>query len=271
MKIGTQIVILLVLLLQFHAAEAGTRTIRGEKADDAVNEDILDEEELELANAVQRRAKRGKGGGKGMGKYSNYFVRDDYTLTLTIINESFNQPFSEFFVMVHNRMAEPLYRRGQPASAALARLAEDGTAMPLMMYYRENSRGVHSVSIHNDNAPYVGGESTQIEVRVSPRFPMVTIATMAINTNDCFVSVNGVALSPGDVLDLPGLDAGSEENNEMCNSIPGPGCPMGSGNVASGNGEGFVHVHRGFHGVGNLLPQSRYDWRNPMMRVVVSR
>jgi len=86
------------------------------------------------------------------------------------------------------------------------------------------------------------------------------------------------------VLNLPGLDAGSEENNELCTSIPGPACSPESGNVRSKNGEGFVHVHRGFHGIneGNMhlakldngangrpLSQVGYDWRNPLMRVTV--
>jgi hypothetical protein len=94
---------------------------------------------------------------------------------------------------------------------------------------------------------------------------------MTINTNDCFTSINGAYLRPGMVLDLPGLDAGSEENNENCDSIPGPGCNgVSTENVRSGNGEGFVHIHRGFNGVGTLLPAEEYDWRNPMMRVVFS-
>ena len=92
-----------------------------------------------------------------------------------------------------------------------------------------------------------------MKVEVSEDYPLVTIATMAINTNDCFTALNGVRLSPGMALDLPGLDAGSEENNEKCSSIPGPGCASISGdNVASDNGEGFVHVHRGIHGIGDL-------------------
>ena len=89
---------------------------------------------------------------------------------------------------------------------------------------------------------------------------------MFINTNDCFVAINGMKLSKGDVLYLPGLDSGTEENNELCTSIPGPACPMGSGNVRSGNGEGFVHVHPGFFGVGDLA-EERYDWRNPMAQI----
>lgn len=197
---------------------------------------------------------------------------DDKTkmLSLTIINESFLQPFSPFFVMVHNSDAERLYVRGQPSSEPLALLAENGNPEPLVDYYTSNNDGVGSVTSFSEDAPYVGGESLQIEVEVSEEYPLVTIATMAINTNDCFTALNGAMLYPGQVLDLPGLDAGSEENNENCNSIPGPGCADIDGdNVRSGNGEGFVHVHRGFFGIGDLSAD-RYDWRNPMMRVVVS-
>jgi hypothetical protein len=70
------------------------------------------------------------------------------------------------------------------------------------------------------------------------------------------------------VLDTPGLDSGTEENNENCSSIPGPNCTaIAPGNTADENGEGFVHVHRGVIGVGDLPLDT--DWRNPMMRVAV--
>ena len=69
-------------------------------------------------------------------------------------------------------------------------------------------------------APYFGGESLQIDVEVSDDYPLlVTITTMAINTNDFFTALNGVRLYPVMVLDVPGLDAGSEENNDTCVSI----------------------------------------------------
>mmetsp|Transcript_30544 Transcript_30544/g.46272 ORF Transcript_30544/g.46272 Transcript_30544/m.46272 type:complete len:249 (+) Transcript_30544:105-851(+) len=194
------------------------------------------------------------------------------TLTLTITNESFNQPFSPYFVMVHNSDAEPLYVRGQQANEPLALLAENGSPDSLVDYYTNiQNDGVLSVMPFSEGAPYVGGESLQLEVEVSSAYPLVTIATMAINTNDCFTALNGMRLYPGQVVDVPGLDAGSEENNESCNSIPGPGCAeISTENVRSGNGEGFVHVHRGFFGIGDLPDASRYDWRNPMMRIVVS-
>ena len=69
----------------------------------------------------------------------------------------------------------------------------------------------------------------------------------------------------------PGYDAGSEVNDELCLSIPGPffvecGGPGGGG--APGNGEGYVHIHAGMHGIADLDASER-DWRNPVAWVSV--
>ena len=65
--------------------------------------------------------------------------------------------------------------------------------------------------------------------------------------------------------------AGTEENNELCSHIPGPACDATSGNAQAGPGEGFVQVHRGFHGVGGELSAEDYDWRNPVAEVYISK
>jgi hypothetical protein len=52
---------------------------------------------------------------------------DMMKLKLTVTNLSFDQPFSPFFVMVHNEEATPLYKAGKEASEALAILAENGS------------------------------------------------------------------------------------------------------------------------------------------------
>ena len=75
---------------------------------------------------------------------------------------------------------------------------------------------------------------------------------------------------------VPGYDAGTEENNESCSSIPGPACAnVDPNNESSGNGEGFVHVHRGvqgmFEGMPTDLTADVYDWRNPMLLVTVEK
>ena len=82
------------------------------------------------------------------------------------------------------------------------------------------------------------------------------------------MALNGVELERGDVIRGVVYDAGTEENNESCASIPGPACPEGSGNVESGNGEGFVHVHRGIQGIGDLNAEDT-SWLNPMIQISV--
>lgn len=192
------------------------------------------------------------------------------SVTLTITNETFDQPFSPFFVMVHNSNAEKMFVRGQAPSDELANLAENGDPSLLVEYYTSNNEGVNSVTSFSEGAPFFGGTIFQIEVDVTEEFPLVTIGAMTINTNDGFVSLNGVHLYDGQVIDVEGLDAGSEENNELCEAVPGPACAsINTDNIRSGNGEGFVHVHRGFFGIGDLN-RTDFDWRTPMMRVSVS-
>ena len=81
------------------------------------------------------------------------------------------------------------------------------------------------------------------------------------------MAINRAKVSHGDTIMGQGYDAGTEENNERCESIPGPACPDDDGNEASGNGEGFVHIHRGISGKADL--SFDYNWNNPMMRVEI--
>ena len=188
---------------------------------------------------------------------------------IRITNAAYQQPFGGFFVMIHNEEETPIFTVGENATEAMAILAEDGDPSWLVEAYR-NSTNAGFVGAITQGAPYSGGESLEFIISYNDDYPYLTIASMAINTNDCFVALNGVKITGEEtVLQAPGYDAGSEENNELCSSIPGPACAETPGNVRSGNGEGFVHIHRGFFGVGDLS-QSGYDWRNPMMRVEMS-
>lgn len=65
--------------------------------------------------------------------------------------------------------------------------------------------------------------------------------------------------------------AGTEANNELCTHIPGPACSDTPGNEEDGPGEGFVHIHRGFHGVGGELAGADYDWRNPVAEIYIAK
>lgn len=190
---------------------------------------------------------------------------------ISVTNEAYQQPFGPFFVMTHSADADPIFKMGKNATAALAHLAENGDPSLLVKKYNSSDYAGYVGKVDQD-VPYVGGETLTFKVPYDHDYPYLTIASMAINTNDCFVALNGVKLEPQAVFESPGFDSGSEENNEDCGSIPGPACAdvevSKQGNVASGNGEGFLHIHRGFFGVGDLS-QAGYDWRNPMMRVEI--
>lgn len=201
---------------------------------------------------------------------------------ITVENLSFNQPLSPVVFAAHQKGLK-MFHFNMPASDEIVEVAENGNPEPLANALRNDSR-TEFVEVLS-NVPPQG--TVQAMFTVTEKAQYISLASMAVNTNDCFVAINGKPIHlRGDdnthVFDLPGLDAGSEENNELCSSIPGPACPQG--NVRSLNGEGFVHVHRGFHGVnedrtelapedlsnrGTPLEAVRYDWRNPMARVTI--
>jgi hypothetical protein len=45
---------------------------------------------------------------------------------------------------------------------------------------------------------------------------------------------------------------------------------FGAGGAPAGGEEGYVHIHAGIHGVGDLEPGMR-DWRNPVARITIRR
>ena len=93
---------------------------------------------------------------------------------------------------------------------------------------------------------------------------------MLVPTNDGFFALNG-ARGPArrrrdSTRFSPAYDAGTEINDELCPSIPGPDCGGNGGE----NEEGVVHIHSGIHGIGHLQPAVR-DCKNPVARVQIRR
>jgi hypothetical protein len=190
---------------------------------------------------------------------------DMLTVTLKITNLTYKQPFGPLFVMIHNGDANPIFELGEAPSENLQILAEDADPSPMAKAYADQE-GVFFSGIYKQGSPWGGGMNVFVTCPFRPEFPFITIAGMAMNTNDGFIALNGVRIVPNLVVTGPMYDAGSEINDELCTSIPGPACPSKSGNVRSKRGEGFVHVHRGFVGIGDLSADE-YDWRNPAIIV----
>ena len=152
------------------------------------------------------------------------------TRKVRIVNSSRTQPFSPFFVMVHSEELNegPLYVQGQKPSPGLAQLAEEGSPAGLLIEYDEDTDDsilsaemVVAGNFQVAGPPVDGGalfplQTAEIEVEITEDYHYLTIASMGINTNDMFVALNGVDICDGGLFTSPGLDAGSETNNELC-------------------------------------------------------
>jgi len=201
------------------------------------------------------------------------FRSTDGLFEVTVTNLTRGQQFTPILVASH-RAGVRLFELGKPASAGLQTLAEEGNVAPLTQALQAQS-GVLEVT--NSGALLNPGASVKIQVRTRGSFDHVSVAAMLIPTNDGFFAVNGVQGPRGRdprVLTSVAYDAGSERNDELCASIPGPffsecGGP-GGGAAPSGGEEGYVHVHAGIHGIGDITASLR-DWRNPVARITIQR
>lgn len=195
----------------------------------------------------------------------------DAKYVVTITNLTYDQIISPPVVVLHDASVQ-LFEPGQPAIDELAALAEDGVTAPLAGLLSVVP-GVADFAVAGGGIPPTG--SISVEVRATGNAGLLSLAGMLISTNDAFVGVesrplpNGAISSRGMTFYAVAYDAGSEANTESCAHIPGPPCGNGGVRVTEG-AEGFVHVHRGIHGTGDLDAAAK-DWRNPVARITVTR
>ena len=180
--------------------------------------------------------------------------------------------FTPILTAVHNDRVS-LFTLGAPASSGLKTLAEEGNTAPLSDTLSTNP---NVLSVATQGGLLGPGQTRVFTVESSAKFDSLTVAAMLIPTNDAFFSVTVEDLPRGrDTVSRRGVayDSGTEQNDELCSSIPGPfftECNGPGGGGKPGNGEGFVHVNGGIHGVGDLKASLR-DWRNPVVSVTVRR
>lgn len=207
----------------------------------------------------------------GMSAHADYYGKRTTTYEVTITNITKGQVFSPPVLVTHNRNVA-LFNVGEPALDELAIVAEDGAGQPLA----DLVSGLSEVSeAQATSAPLMPGASAVYEISSARGFNVFSIVSMMVNTNDAFFAIDSKLLPRSRygsrTYYARGYDAGSEGNNEDCAFVPGPACPMGSGNARSTeDAEGYVHIHNGVHGIQDLGPAA-YDWRNPVAKVTVRR
>ncbi len=186
---------------------------------------------------------------------------------VTITNITRGQILSPPVVISHDRNYH-LFTPGNPATPGLAELAEDADSGPLT----DHLKTLPSVFDFNMAGDVImPGSSATIEINTKKRFRLISAAAMLVTTNDAFMAVKGVYASRWRkvVVDADAYDAGSEVNSELCDFIPGPPCGNGGARDTEG-AEGYVYIHSGIHGIGDLEP-AEFDWRNPVAIIMVQR
>jgi hypothetical protein len=198
---------------------------------------------------------------------SKYDDSSQYEITIT--NLTRGQIFSPILVATHKQNV-PLFELGAPASPGLAALAQDGETEGLANMLL-SMPAVGNVVV-SSGGPVLPGTTVTIEIPAVRYFNYISLAAMLVTTNDGFIALNGIRAPRSRYLKTylsPAYDAGSEANDEMCDYIPGP--PCGSHHQASAiAGEGFIHIHAGIQGVGDLAP-AEFDWRNPVAKITIRK
>jgi hypothetical protein len=190
-----------------------------------------------------------------------------------VTNLTRGQQFTPILVATHSDTVK-LFTLGSPSTPELAILAEEGNTAPLAGLLMATP-GVRDV--RTSSGLLNPGASTSVTVQASGSADHYSLAAMLIPTNDGFVALNTVELPTGNrelTVFSVAYDAGSERNDELCASIPGPffaecGGP-GGGGMPGGGEERYVHIHAGIHGIGNLSTAMR-DWRNPVAKITIRR
>ncbi len=184
---------------------------------------------------------------------------------VTITNMTANQVFTPILVVSHSP-AVSLFQVGEAASAELEQIAEGGDTAPLTAVLEASGATADIQNLPDLLSP---GQSMTVALMTVEGMNYISVVGMLIPTNDAFVALNG-ALAPETSarFRVPAYDAGTEVNDENCLNIPGPVCG-GDGFIEGREGaEGFVHIHRGIHGIMDLTA-SVYDWRNPVAQITI--
>ncbi|MFA5984779.1 MAG: spondin domain-containing protein [Methylococcaceae bacterium] len=205
-------------------------------------------------------------------------------------------PLMGFFVFATHQVDFNLFELGKPASGELATLAETGAPFVLAGTLAANPKISQAFSIPAlqdfpaklfDGILCAGEQlKTSIWARPGHRFSM---AAMLFPSNDAFLALNNVELPTAHSAKTyysPAYDAGSESNDELCANMPNsfglPGCqsptdgnsnptiPDPNNTGGPGLGEGYVHIHSGIQGIGDLKPKE-FSWNNPVARITIRR
>ena len=191
---------------------------------------------------------------------------NDRAFEVTITNITRGEIFTPIMVASHGPDIR-LFKLGEHAGKELEMLAEGGDTGPLS----ERLAGAGALDVVTTGNVLPPGQSVTVHVRTNPGNDRVSVAAMLVPSNDAFVAVNGVQgprQHRSRTIMAPAYDAGTEINDEMCVSIPGPPFICTGEGYNPESGEGYVYIHSGIHGIADL-PAANHDWNNPVAKIKI--
>ncbi len=207
------------------------------------------------------------GDGYGWENSRTCLVKPSASYTVTVRNLTYKQILSPVLAVTHNDDVA-LFEAGSAAGAGLTDVAEGGDTTQL----HSELSGLSSVTGIATSAGVIPPASAAT-FTLDGTADHISLVSMLVNTNDAIMAVDSAELPQhsGEYIKLYAItwDAGTETNNEMCSEIPGPACG-GNGGSPDDDGEGFVHIHRGLQGVGDLNAADQ-AWNDPVAVITVVR
>ncbi len=207
-----------------------------------------------------------------------YAAKADPTRTyeISVTNLTVGQPMTPMLAVAHGGHYK-LFELGGTASLGLELLAETGDPSLL----QQEATGDHRVGatgvLLTDNGPGVPpvilpGHTSSLILEAPSGRKWMSFAMMLAATNDAFTGATRVKvanLRRGSSVELMtnAYDAGTEANDETAETV----AALGGGSEQGGaGGEGFIFVHAGIQGVGDLIP-AVHGWNNPVAKIVITR
>ena len=189
-----------------------------------------------------------------------------HTFEVTVTNITGNEIFTPILVAAHKRGLS-LFSVGEPASSELEQLAEGGDTGPL----KASLLAAGAADVVTADGVLPPGDSVTLHVTGGRAHNYISVTSMLVPSNDAFFAANAVRVPRhGRSVSVysPAYDAGTELNDELCVNIPGPPTACAGEGYNTDGGEGYVYIHPGIHGVGDLA-EGVYDWHNPVAKITI--
>ncbi|EPV1126043.1 spondin domain-containing protein [Vibrio harveyi] len=204
-------------------------------------------------------------------------VVKSYRYTINVANLTANQPMSPLAILAHNDKYK-LFEIGKSASIELEHLAEGGSNAELLALKDSNDYVYQTLS---GNGLVLPGSSDSVTFTVDPhKAGYVSVASMFVNTNDAFVGETGLSLKSLAVgesyeMSMNVWDSGTELNDELAATIPGPAGGGEGFNAARNDTNDVVAFHAGVvskdDGLANSALSANHRFLNPGAKLTITR